>query len=62
VRILESKEHAPAVDSGRAIGWPSALLHVSIVCAIDGARFAAVAASEQECLAQVVSYIAAQAG
>ena len=59
---MESKERALAVDSGRAIRWPSALLHVSIVCAIDGARFAAVAASEQECLAQVVSYVAEQAG
>jgi len=34
---------------------------VSIVCAIDGARFAAVGASEQECLAQVASYVAEQA-
>ncbi len=28
-------------------------LCVSIVCAIDGARFAAVAASEQQCLRHV---------
>lgn len=37
------------------------LLYVCIVCAVDGARFAAVAASEQECLAQVASYVAEQA-
>lgn len=36
-------------------------LCVSIVCAIDGARFAVVAASEQQCLAQVASYVAKQA-
>jgi len=34
---------------------------VSIVCAIDGARFVAVGSSEQECLARVASYVAAQA-
>ena len=38
-----------------------ASLYVSIVCAVDGARFAAVASSEQECLAQVALYIAEQA-
>ncbi len=37
------------------------LLYVCIVCAVDGARFAAVAASESECLAQVASYVAEQA-
>ena len=36
-------------------------LCVSIVCALDGARFVAVAASEQQCLAQVASYVAKQA-
>ncbi len=38
-----------------------ASLYVSIVCAIDGARFVAVGSSEQECLARVASYVAAQA-
>lgn len=37
------------------------LLYVSIVCAVDGARFAAVAASEPECLAQIASYVSEQA-
>jgi len=36
-------------------------VYVSIVCAIDGARFAAVAASKEQCLAQVASYVAKQA-
>ena len=48
-------------DSDPAIGRSSASLYVSIVCAIDGARFVAIAASEKECLAQVVSYVAEQA-
>lgn len=39
----------------------AAALYVSIVCAIDGARFAAVATSEQDCLVQVASYVAEQA-
>ncbi len=33
-------------------------LCVSIVCAIDGARFIAIAATEQDCLVQVASYVA----
>ena len=47
-------------DHGRAKSQGE-LLYVSIVCAVDGARFAAVAASEPECLAQVASYVAEQA-
>lgn len=38
-----------------------ASLCVSIVCAIDGARFVAVAATEQDCLVQVASYVAEHA-
>jgi len=38
-----------------------ASLHVAIVCAIDGARFAVVAANESECLAQIAAYVAEQA-
>jgi hypothetical protein len=34
---------------------------VSVVWAIDGPRFAAVAATEEECLAQIVRYVAEQA-
>jgi hypothetical protein len=36
-------------------------LCVSIVCAIDGARFAAVAASEEQCLTQIALYVAEHA-
>ena len=38
-----------------------ASLYASIVCAVDGARFVAVASSEEECLAQVASYVTEQA-
>lgn len=54
-------------DRGRGSGIaPAGLrevasLYVSIVCAIDGARFVAVGSSEQECLARVASYVAEQA-
>ena len=34
---------------------------IAIVSGVDGARFAAVAASEQECLSQIASYVAEQA-
>ena len=47
-------------DRGRARSRDE-LLYVYIVCAVDGARFAAVAASEPECVAQVASYVAEQA-
>lgn len=36
-------------------------LYVSIVSSTDGARFATVAADEQECLARVAAYVAEQA-
>ena len=44
-----------------AAGRQPATLYVSIVCAVDGARFAAVASSEQGCLAQVATYVSEQA-
>lgn len=61
VRLPTSNEYATATDGGPAIGRPSAALYVSIVCSTDGARFASVAASEQDCLAQVAAYVAEQA-
>ena len=61
MRLLTPTEHAPTAVGGSSIEWPSARLYVSIVCAIDGARFATVAASEQECLSQIASYVADQA-
>ena len=61
MRVLTPTERAPVAGGASSIGMPSATLYVSIVCAIDGARFATVAASEQECLSQVASYVADQA-
>lgn len=61
MRLLTSNELEMSADGGSPIVRPSAALYVSIVCAADGARFATVAASEQECLAQVASYVAEQA-
>ncbi len=61
MRLLTPHELALSTDGGPSITRPSAPLYVSIVCAADGARFATVAASEQECLAQIASYVAEQA-
>lgn len=58
---LTSGEYAPSTGGGPAIGRPSAVLYISIVCSTDGARFASVAASEQDCLTQIASYVAEQA-
>ena len=58
---LTSNEYAPSTDGGPAVGQRSGALYVSIVCSTDGARFASVAASEGDCLAQVASYVAEQA-
>lgn len=57
----KSDDRARARDPWPAIRGESAPLYVSIVCAVDGARFAAVGASEQACLVQVASYVAEQA-
>jgi hypothetical protein len=55
-----SSESVGATAEGHALeGLVS--LHVAIVCAIDGARFAVVAANESECLAQIAAYVAEQA-
>jgi hypothetical protein len=61
VPLLTSHEYAPSPDGGPGIGRPLGALYVSIVCSSDGARFASVAASEHDCLAQVASYVAEQA-
>ncbi len=61
MRLLTSNELDMSTDGGSSIVRPSAALYVSIVCAADGARFATVAPSEQECLAQIASYVAEQA-
>ncbi len=59
--ILASTETALLTHGGLAVRRPSAARYISIVCAADGARFASVAVSEQECLAQVAAYVAEQA-
>ena len=46
--------HRPVLDA-------RAPLYVAIVCTVDGARFAAAAASESQCLARVAAYVAQQA-
>lgn len=62
VRLAMSTEHSRGVGGGFSIERPFGTLCVSIVCAIDGARFAAVAATKEECLTQVAAYVADQAG
>jgi len=42
-------------------GHENATLYVSIVWAVDGPRFAAVAPTEEGCLAQIARYVADQA-
>lgn len=58
--ILASKDRGGAIAGGPALE-AGAPFHVAIVCAIDGARFAAIAVSEPQCLAQVAAYVAEQA-
>lgn len=57
-----SAEYTLTIGGGPAVGQSSTALYAFIVCAIDGARFAAVASSEQEGLAQIASYVAEEAG
>jgi hypothetical protein len=59
--LLTSDKPAAAAGRRRATGLPADVLYVSIVAAIDGARFAVVAANEEQCIAQVASYVAEQA-
>ena len=49
----------PVCDVPRGRGH--ATTFVSIVWAVDGPRFAAVAATEEDCLAQIARYVANQA-
>ena len=42
-------------------GHENATLFVSIVWAVDGPRFTAVAATEEDCVAQIARYVADQA-
>jgi hypothetical protein len=58
--MATSSEGVGAIAEGTALEAPSSL-HVAVVCAIDGARFAVVAASESACLAQIAAYAVEQA-
>lgn len=59
--LLTPKERVISTGSGRLVRRLSAPLYVTIVSGTDGARFASVAASEQESLAGVATYVAEQA-
>jgi hypothetical protein len=61
VRALTSNEHAISTGRAPSIGHCAVGLYVSVVCATDGARFVTVAASEQDCLVRIASYVAEQA-
>lgn len=50
-----------AVGRDRAVLPPVGALHISIVAAIDGVRFAAAGLSEEQCVAQMAMYVAEQA-
>ncbi len=60
MRIPRSNERVGVIAGGPALE-AHASLHVAIVCAIDGVRFAAVAVSERQCLAQIAEYVKEQA-
>lgn len=58
---LTADEPAMAAERDRADDLLSRVLHIFIVSTRDGARFAVVAASEHQCVAQVAAYVAEQA-
>ncbi len=58
---LSGNPRARAAGARRAAKRTEASFCIAIVSGVDGARFAAVAASEQECLSQIASYVAEQA-
>ncbi len=56
-----SRSDTPAPIWHVTRGHGNATTFVSVVWAIDGPRFAAVAATEEDCLAQIARYVAEQA-
>lgn len=50
-----------AVGRERTATPPIGVLHISVVTAIDGVRFAAVGLSEEHCVSQMALYVAEQA-
>lgn len=61
MRPLTSDRPPVAVERDRAGALPTGVLHISVVAAIDGVRFAAVGVSEEQCVAQMAVYVAEQA-
>lgn len=60
MRHSSSQLDRPA-PKGCVPGHENATVFVSVVWAIDGPRFVAVAATEQDCLARIARYVAEQA-
>ena len=56
-----SRLDAPAPIGRVTRGHENAVVFVSVIWAIDGPRFAAVASTESDCLAQIARYVAEQA-
>jgi hypothetical protein len=57
--LSQPKPSAPIVHGTR--GHENAMVFVSVIWAVDGPRFAAVASTEENCLAQIARYVAEQA-
>lgn len=58
VPLSASNEHIRTTSRWPGVESSTRGLYVSIVSSSDGARFAAVAESEEACLAQIASYVA----
>jgi hypothetical protein len=56
-----SRLDTPASIGGVTRGHENAVVFVSVIWAVDGQRFAAVASTEGECLAQIARCVAEQA-
>jgi hypothetical protein len=61
MQALSGNARARAAGARRAAKQAETSFCIAIVSGVDGARFAAVAASERECLSQIASYVAEQA-
>jgi len=57
--LSQPEPSAPIVHGTR--GHEKAMVFVAVIWAIDGPRFAAVASTEDDCLAQIARYVAEQA-
>ena len=56
-----SRLDTPAPIGRVTRGHENAMVFVAVIWAIDGPRFAAVASTEEDCLAQIARYVAEQA-